>query len=150
MIWVIKSFQELSVNELYYILQLRTDVFVVEQNCVFQDMDNKDPKCFHLMCWENEKLIAYTRLVPANVSFKEVSIGRVVSSPSVRGRGIGKLLMEKSIQETDRLFGKQNIRIGAQYYLLDFYKSFGFEPTGEIYLEDDIEHIEMILHRRAQ
>lgn len=150
MIWVIKSFQELSVNELYSILQLRTEVFVVEQNCVFQDMDNKDPKCFHLMCWENEKLTAYTRLVPANVSFKEVSIGRVVSSPSVRGRGIGKLLMEKSIQETDRLFGKQNIRIGAQYYLLDFYKSFGFEPTGEIYLEDDIEHIEMILHRIAQ
>ena len=150
MIWAIKSFQELSVSELYSILQLRTEVFVVEQNCVFQDMDNKDAKCFHLMCWENEKLIAYTRLVPANVSFKEVSIGRVVSSPSVRGRGIGKLLMEKSIQETDRLFGKQNIRIGAQYYLLDFYKSFGFEPTGEIYLEDNIEHIEMILPRTAQ
>lgn len=150
MIWVIKSFQELSAIELYSILQLRSEVFVVEQNCVFQDMDNKDSNCFHLMCWENERLIAYTRLVPAGVSFEEVSIGRVVSSPSIRGRGIGKLLMEKSILESDRLFGKQNIRIGAQYYLLDFYRSFGFEPTGEIYLEDNIEHIEMILSRTAQ
>lgn len=148
--WIIKSFQELTSQELYNILQLRTEVFVVEQNCVFQDMDNKDSKCYHLMCLENEKLVAYTRLVPAGVSFAEVSIGRVVSSPSVRGRGLGKMLMEKSIEESDRLFGKLSIRIGAQFYLLDFYKSFGFFPDGEIYLEDDIEHIEMILHRPTQ
>ena len=148
--WIIKTFQELTPQELYNILQLRTEVFVVEQNCVFQDMDNKDSKCYHLMCLENEKLVAYTRLVPAGVSFEEVSIGRVVSSPSVRGRGFGKMLMEKSIEESDRLFGKQSIRIGAQFYLLDFYKSFGFLPDGEIYLEDDIEHIEMILHRSTQ
>jgi ElaA protein len=102
------------------------------------------------MCLENEKLVAYTRLVPAGVSFAEVSIGRVVSSPSVRGRGFGKILMEKSIEESDRLFGKESIRIGAQFYLLDFYKSFGFLPEGEIYLEDDTEHIEMILHRSTQ
>lgn len=148
--WIIKTFQELTSQELYNVLQLRTEVFVVEQNCVFQDMDNKDSKCYHLMCMENEKLVAYTRLVPAGVSFSEVSIGRVVSSPSVRGRGFGKMLMEKSIEESNRLFGKQSIRIGAQFYLLDFYKSFGFLPDGEIYLEDDIEHIEMILHRPTQ
>ena len=148
--WIIKTFQELTSQELYNVLQLRTEVFVVEQNCVFQDMDNKDSKCYHLMCMENEELVAYTRLVPAGVSFSEVSIGRVVSSPSVRGRGFGKMLMEKSIEESNRLFGKQSIRIGAQFYLLDFYKSFGFLPDGEIYLEDDIEHIEMILHRPTQ
>ena len=146
MTWECKKFEELNPSELYAILQLRSEVFVVEQNCVFQDMDDKDQKCFHLMCWENKKLIAYTRLVPAGISYVESSIGRVVSSPSVRKRGIGKELMEQSIDWVNLLFGKGiPIKIGAQLYLKKFYESFGFVQSSDVYLEDGISHIEMLL-----
>ncbi|MGZ8511455.1 MAG: GNAT family N-acetyltransferase [Chitinophagaceae bacterium] len=131
-------------NELYAILRLRTEVFVVEQNCVFQDMDNKDQQCFHLMCWQDEMLLAYTRLVPPGLSYKEPSIGRVVTSPAVRGNGTGKLLMEKSIEEIIHLYGKTAIRIGAQLYLKKFYESLGFSQASDIYDEDGIDHIEMM------
>ena len=141
--WMLKSFDALSPNELYYILQLRSEVFVVEQNCVYQDMDGKDQVCHHLMGWENDKLVAYTRLIPPGVSYAEPAIGRVVSSPSLRGKGIGKILMEKSIEAIHSLFGKQKIKIGAQLYLLKFYQSLGFVQSSELYLEDGIEHIEM-------
>jgi ElaA protein len=97
------------------------------------------------MGWQNEKLIAYVRILPAGLSFNEASIGRVVNSPSVRGKGIGKILMENAIKKTWELTGKQNIRIGAQFYLKKFYESLGFKKVSEIYLEDDIEHIEMVL-----
>jgi ElaA protein len=143
--WVLKKFTELTPEELYIILQLRSEVFVVEQNCVFQDMDNKDQACYHLMGYENDKLIATTRLVPSGVIYNIPSIGRVVTSLSARGNGIGRLLMEKSIEETYHLFGKLPIKIGAQLYLLKFYTSLGFIQTGEVYLEDGIEHIEMLL-----
>lgn len=142
--WIIKKFSELSPDELYKILQLRSEVFVVEQNCVFLDMDNKDQKCHHLMGWDKEDLVAYTRIVPPGVSYKEPSIGRVVSSPKQRGSGVGRQLMTKSIAATTQLYGNQPIRIGAQLYLKKFYHSLGFEPEGEIYLEDGIEHIEMV------
>jgi len=142
--WRTAAFAALSVDELYAILQLRTEVFVVEQNCVFQDMDGKDAGCMHLMAWENGKLLAYTRLVPPGHIYPIASIGRVVTSPAARGRGIGKLLMQKSIDEVVRLFGNGPIKIGAQYYLLKFYSELGFRQTSEIYLEDGIEHIEMI------
>jgi ElaA protein len=143
--WAIKKFDELSVHELYSILQLRTEVFVVEQNCVFQDMDNKDQACYHLMGWKDDTLAATTRLVPPGIIYNIPSIGRVVTSPSARGAGIGRLLMKKSIEETYRLFGKLPIKIGAQVYLQKFYTSLGFQQTSEIYLEDGIEHMEMIL-----
>lgn len=143
--WVIKKFDALSTNELYAILQLRSEVFVVEQQCVFQDMDGKDAACLHLMAWENDQLIAYTRLVPPGVSYHLPSIGRVVTSPAARGRGLGKLLMEESIRAVYAHFGKSPIRIGAQLYLLKFYNSLGFQQTGDVYLEDGIEHIEMEL-----
>jgi|SRR5688572_10654164 ElaA protein len=140
--WSLKKFDELTPAELYAILRLRTEVFVVEQNCVFQDMDNKDQQCWHLMGW-NGDLIAYTRLVPAGISYEYPSIGRVVTSPSVRGSGMGKLVMEKSIEELTGLFGRSVIRIGAQLYLKEFYRSFGFEQSSEVYDEDGIDHIEM-------
>lgn len=145
--WTLKKFESLTVDELYALLQLRSEVFVVEQTCVFQDMDNKDQACYHLMGWQEGQLIACTRLVPPGVIYNIPSIGRVVTSPKARGNGIGRLLMEKSIIECDILFGQQTIKIGAQLYLLKFYSSFGFVSSSEVYLEDGIEHIEMLLQR---
>jgi ElaA protein len=143
--WTCKKFEALTPDDLYTILRLRSEVFVVEQNCVFLDMDNKDQHCDHLMCWEDNKLVAYARIVPAGISYGESSIGRIVSSPSARGQGLGKDLLTQSIETLYRLHGKRVIRIGAQLYLKKFYESFGFEQAGEIYLEDGIEHIEMLL-----
>ncbi len=143
--WILKKFSELTPDELYAILRLRTEVFVVEQNCVFQDIDNKDQLSYHLMWWNDDLLAAYTRLVPPGIAYELPSIGRVVTSPLARGGGIGRLLMEKSIEETRRLFGNTAVKIGAQVYLKKFYTSLGFEQTSDIYLEDGIEHIEMIL-----
>ena len=142
--WTLKKFEDLSPYELYAILRLRTEVFVVEQNCVFQDMDNKDQPAYHLMGWENDTLIAYTRLIPPHLSYKEPSIGRVVTSASARGGGIGRKLMEKSIEEIVRLYGKTPIKLGAQLYLKKFYESLGFKQSGNVYDEDGIDHIEMI------
>ena len=142
--WINKNFDELSVHELYAILRLRSEVFVVEQNCVFQDMDNKDQSSWHLMGWENNMLVAYTRLIPPGVSYPIASIGRVITSQAARGTGTGKLLMEKSIEEAKRLFGNVPIKIGAQLYLKEFYNSFGFKQSSDIYDEDGIDHIEMI------
>lgn len=145
LIWKCIFFDDLKSAELYAILQLRNEVFVVEQNCVFQDADNKDQYCWHLCGWNGNKLVAYTRLVPPGVAYKEPSIGRVVTSPACRNTGAGKVLMQRSIEKCYELFGKQSIKIGAQLYLKKFYESFGFVQTSEVYLEDDIEHIEMIL-----
>lgn len=142
--WLLKKFEALSPYELYAILQLRNEVFVVEQNCVFQDADDKDQNSYHLMGFNNNKLIAYTRLVPPGGSYEEVSIGRVVTSPSVRRTGAGKELMKQSIDSVCKIFGVQPIKIGAQLYLKKFYKSFGFEKISDVYLEDGIEHIYMI------
>ena len=143
--WTDKKFGDLKPEELYAILRLRSEVFVVEQNCVFLDMDNKDQVSHHLMGWQENKLVAYARIVPAGISYVESSIGRIVSSPDVRGQGIGRVLVDKGIQLAYILHGKGVIRIGAQYYLRGFYESFGFKKAGGIYLEDGIEHIEMLL-----
>jgi ElaA protein len=144
-IWLCKEFNDLSTEELYSILQLRTEIFVVEQNCVFQDMDGKDEDAYHLMCYEDDRLIAYTRLLPEGISYRECSIGRVVTKKINRGTGIGKELMAISIEYCYRLFGKSPIRIGAQLYLEKFYSSFGFKKESDIYIEDGIPHIEMVL-----
>ncbi len=143
--WICKSFDQLSVKELYGILQLRIEVFVVEQNCVFQDADDKDQVSWHFMGWENDRLAAYTRLVPAGISFNECSIGRVVTCPKMRKSGLGKELMQRSIEMINQLWNKPPVRIGAQLYLKRFYESFGFQQCSEIYIEDNIEHISMIL-----
>lgn len=142
--WVVKPFSALQPQELYSILRLRNEVFVVEQNCPYQDCDNKDQASYHLMCREDDRLLAYTRLVPPGISYSEPSIGRVVTSPSVRRTGLGIELMKRSIEETKKLFGDLPIRIGAQLYLLKFYQSLGFKEEGEIYDEDGIPHIEMV------
>lgn len=142
--WLCKKFDELTPYELYAILQLRNEVFVVEQNCVFQDADNKDQLSFHLMGWMNDDLVAYTRIVPPGLAYDKPSIGRVVTSSSARRTGIGKELMKRSIEKTYELFGNVTIKLGAQLYLKKFYESFGFRQSSELYLEDGIEHIEMM------
>jgi ElaA protein len=144
--WNCKRFEELSAAELYEILRLRSEVFVVEQNCVFLDMDNMDQGCWHLMGTNDAgELMAYTRLVPPGHIYPMASIGRVVSAPAARRTGAGRELMQESIKRVHELFGKGDIKIGAQYYLKNFYASFGFEQVSDIYLEDGIEHIYMIL-----
>lgn len=145
--WVLKKFDELATAELYAIMQLRNEVFVVEQNCVYQDADNKDQVSFHLCGWSGDKLVAYTRIIPPGISYDEASIGRVVSSPTCRGMGAGRELMTESIRHTFELFNCSGIRIGAQVYLEKFYRSLGFVPCSNQYLEDGIPHIEMILNK---
>lgn len=142
--WICKHFKDLSSKELYAILQLRAEVFVVEQNCVFQDLDNKDKLCFHLMAWKTDVLIAYSRIVPQGVSYDMASIGRVIVKQKHRNAGLGSELMKRSILLCDDFFGASSIKIGAQLYLKKFYMSLGFEQNSDIYLEDGIEHIEMI------
>jgi ElaA protein len=141
--WHLKAFSELLPGELYALLRLRSEVFVVEQNCVFLDQDERDQQCYHLMGTSADLLAAYTRIVPPGVIYGEASIGRVVTSPQVRGLGAGRMLMEQSIETVYSLFGKCVIKIGAQLYLKAFYESLGFMQVGEMYLEDGIEHIYM-------
>jgi ElaA protein len=142
--WVSRPFSHLSVSELYSILRLRAEVFVVEQNCVYLDPDNKDLAGLHLMGWDNDHLAAYSRILPAGVAYPEVSIGRVVSSPQSRRYGYGKELITESIKLITNTYGEQPIRIGAQLYLHDFYQRFGFIRQGDMYLEDGIPHVIML------
>ena len=144
MIWILKPFDDLTPKELYNILQLRNEVFIVEQNCPYQDLDNKDLNAFHLMGMQKNKLLAYSRLLAPGISYSESSIGRVVSSPAARKTGIGKKLMAESILQINNLFHTDTIRIGAQLYLKKFYESFHFIQEGEVYLEDNIPHIIML------
>src|SRR5215831_611921 len=144
-VWIYKAFKELTPLQLYSILQLRNEVFVVEQQCIFQDADNKDQNSWHVMGWTGNQLIAYTRLVPEGIAYKESSIGRVVTSPKMRKLGLGRKLMLESIEILYKIWGKKAIKIGAQLYLKNFYESLGFQQTSAIYLEDGIEHIEMLL-----
>ena len=142
--WTLKNFNDLTPGELYAALQLRNEVFVVEQNCVFQDADDKDQGSYHLLGYYDGKLVAYTRLVPPGHIYDEPSIGRVVTSPSARGSGAGKELMKESIHQAYALFGIKPIKIGAQLYLKKFYEGFGFKQVSDSYLEDGIPHIYMI------
>ncbi|MCJ0741817.1 GNAT family N-acetyltransferase [Pedobacter montanisoli] len=142
--WACKKFEELTVIELYKILQQRSDVFVVEQNCVYHDIDNKDLDAYHLMGWDKNELVAYTRLIKPGISYEEASIGRVLTHINYRRYGFGKELMKRSIEQVKVLFMVKTIRISAQCYLQRFYEEQGFIAQGEAYLEDDIPHIEML------
>lgn len=143
--WTLQTFDDLTVHELYSILQLRMEVFIVEQQCAFLDADDNDQKAWHLCAWKGTDLIAYTRLFAPGVIYAEAAIGRVVNKRLIRGSGIGKELMQHSISAVYQLFGHTPIRIGAQLYLKKFYESLGFLQDSDIYLEDRIEHIKMIL-----
>jgi len=143
--WAFKKFDELSTAELYAILKLRNGVFIIEQNCIYQDADDKDQLSWHLMGWDGENLAAYARIIPPGISYEQASIGRVVTSPAYRKAGLGRILMQTSISRTLGQFNCAEIKIGAQVYLTKFYESLGFRPCSSPYLEDGIPHIEMIL-----
>ncbi len=142
--WEIKAFDQLSLQELYTIFTLRTNVFVVEQACPYPELDGKDPNCLHLLGTINGELVAYLRILPAGLRYDEVSIGRVVVKPSHRGKGLGRLMMEQAIHCITNEWKESQIKIGAQAYLEKFYQSLGFEPVSEVYLEDDIPHLDML------
>lgn len=144
--WLVKAYEDLSRDELFDIYFLRQEVFVVEQSCPYQDCDEKDKQAYHIMAYDNNILVAYLRIIKPGVSYNEASIGRVVTKPSYRGRGIGKLLMQKGINSVRDIFKHSEIRISAQQYLIPFYKSLKFETVGDGYLEDNIPHIEMIYY----
>jgi ElaA protein len=150
--WICKYFEELSLKELYEIGRLRQEVFVLEQNCPYVDFDGKDYFCYHLMGMDDlGKLVAYSRIVPKGVSYDDyISIGRVITSGLVRKSGLGRILMQESISACEKLFGKSDIKISAQTYLLKFYQSLDFESTGKEYLEDDIPHTEMIIKLKKE
>ncbi|MEQ8219960.1 MAG: GNAT family N-acetyltransferase [Arenibacter sp.] len=144
MIIEIKRFQELDAQELYDVLQLRSEVFVVEQDCVYQDMDYKDQLALHIIGYKNNRIVAYTRVFKQGDYFKEASIGRVVVRKSERQYGYGLEIMEASIATIFKNFGTMLIHISAQKYLTKFYTSLGFRVVGEEYLEDGIPHVGMI------
>ncbi len=140
----VKRFDELSTVELYKILRLRAEVFVVEQDCVYQDIDNKDQKALHVIGYKNNEVVAYTRLFDAGLYFEDPSIGRVVVSQKERKYGYGHDLIKESIKAVKIHYNTQKIKISAQTYLKKFYETHGFKQIGEEYLEDGIPHITMI------
>ena len=142
--WRFKSFEGLTKTELHEMMILRQQVFVVEQDCPYQDADEKDKDSHHLIGYINGVLVAYLRLVKPGISYVEMSFGRIVTAKSHRGTGLGVALMKEGIKQSITLYGTSKNRISAQSHLLPFYQRFGFESTGKEYLEDDIPHTEML------
>ncbi len=140
----IKTFKELNLDELYKILQLRSEVFVVEQDCVYQDIDGKDSKAIHVMGFEGDELVAYTRCFEPGYYFDEAAIGRVIVKYKYRKYGFGHDIMKASINQIKNQYRTNNIKLSAQQYLIRFYETHGFIQSGEGYLEDGIPHIAMI------
>jgi len=144
LIWETKYFNEISTTQLYEILQLRSAIFVVEQDCVYQDIDGKDQKAIHILGYKNNILVAYTRCFKPNDYFEFASIGRVLVKESERKFKYGHALMQKSIAAIETIFNETTIKISAQTYLKKFYESQGFVQIGDGYLEDGIPHIAML------
>lgn len=143
-VWSFDRFLELSLHDLYELLRLRSEVFVVEQQCLFQDMDGSDDQAMHLLGRRDGRLLAYARCFPAGVKYPEASIGRIVTSPSARGEKLGHDLVNESVARLCKAWGVQPIRIGAQSRLRAFYEGHGFVATGPHYVEDGIDHLEML------
>lgn len=142
--FILKYFDDLSAAELYDLLQLREEVFQLEQNCLYKDLDEKDRYCWHLLLYRGSELLACARLVPEGISYAGyASLGRVASKPQYRGEGLGRQLMQEAMIQLRRLFPGFSIKISAQAYLQNFYEDFGFVKTSEPYMEDDIPHIAM-------
>lgn len=142
--WKLKKFEELTVEEIYRILKLRNEVFVVEQQCVYQDCDGKDEKAYHLYIEDNGKIIAYLRILNKGVSYDEIAIGRVLVHKNYRGKGIAREMMLKAINFIELNLNEIVIKLQAQEYLLGFYKSLGFKEVSNVYLEDNIPHVDML------
>ncbi|KHO39451.1 GNAT family acetyltransferase [Clostridium tetani] len=146
--WHLKKFEELRCEEIYKILKIRNEVFIVEQQCAYQDCDGKDKKSYHLYLEDNGEILCYLRILPKNVSYNEVSIGRVLVNKNYRGKGIAKEMMLKAMNFIEENLNEKEIKIQAQLYLFNFYKSLGFEEVSNEYLEDNIPHIDM-LYKKA-
>ncbi len=142
--WKLKKFEELTIGELYEILELRNAVFIVEQECPYQDCDGNDKNSYHLFLEDNDNIIAYSRILKKGVSYDEISIGRVVVNKSYRGKSIARELLTRGIEFVKETLKETEIRIGAQAYLTDFYGSLGFKAVSDEYLEDGIPHVEML------
>lgn len=140
----VKTFDELSATELYDVLQLRSAVFVVEQDCVYQDLDGKDQKALHILGRKNGNIVAYTRCFAPGIYFDEAAIGRVVVAQGQRKYGYGNDIMKASVRAIEKKYHTKNIKLSAQTYLIKFYNAHGFVTTGEEYLEDGIPHIAMV------
>lgn len=145
----VKHFEELTLHEVYDILQLRAEVFVVEQDCVYQDIDGKDEKALHIIGYYNEKIVAYTRCFAPNIYFEEAAIGRVVVNESHRQFGFGHDILEASVEAIENRYQTKTIKLSAQQYLTKFYESHQFVQIGDGYLEDGIPHIGMIKKEKA-
>ena len=147
--WTCLAFSQLSTEQLYELLKLRVDVFVVEQACPYPELDNKDcvEGAYHFLGYQHGKMVAYTRLLSPRISYNNVSLGRVVIEKSSRGTGLGQKLISTALDHCQKLWPNQHIDIGAQEYLLEFYRGYGFKAISEVYLEDDIPHIDMRLSR---
>ena len=143
--WIFKSFDELTNEELYAVLKLRFEVFVIEQNCLDIDPDGKDKVSMHLMLEDDGKIIGCARILPPKVSYDEPSIGRIALDKSYRRTGLGREIVQKCIDFIHNIMKIREIRISGQAYLLDFYKSFGFVVTKGPYFEDKIPHYQMLL-----
>ncbi|NLT58490.1 MAG: GNAT family N-acetyltransferase [Clostridiales bacterium] len=148
--WHLKSFEELSAPELHDILKLRCEVFVVEQNCAYADVDGLDRVSLHLFCTEDGVLVGCLRILPAGVAFERPGLGRFVVDPVRRGGGLGRTLLRRGMQEAFDRFGCDGLELSGQTYLQRFYEAEGFVPTGEPYLEDGIEHVDMLCRRGDQ
>ena len=142
--WDFKGFNELTLQQLYAVLRLRSEVFVVEQACIFQDLDGNDERAMHLIGTQGGAVVAYARCFGPGVMYDEASIGRVITSDVLRGTGSGHVLMQQALAGLTATWGDQTIRIGAQARLERFYNSHGFQKAGEPYMEDGIEHIHML------
>lgn len=142
--FIVKAFHELTTTELYAILRARTNVFVVEQNCAYEEVDGKDIAALHMFALQDGDVTAYLRMLPPGVSYEQLSIGRVLVQPAYRGQKLATALMTEALTVIEQHFGKQPIKIQAQTYLQAFYASFQFEAISESYLEDNIPHIDML------
>ncbi|OWA35157.1 GNAT family N-acetyltransferase [Saccharibacillus sp. O16] len=143
--WKLKSFEQLSGDEVYRILRARVDVFVLEQQCLYPEVDGKDPKCYHLFAEKDGEIAAYCRLLPPDVAYPQASIGRVLVSHGYRGQGLAQELMQRAIVFLTEQLRESEIKIQAQHYLEKFYGTFGFQPISEVYPEDGIPHVDMLL-----
>jgi ElaA protein len=142
--WNYKHFSELSTLEWYAIAKKRMEVFIMEQDCHYLDLDDKDQEAYHIYAVENNEVIAYARLLGKGVSYPQVSIGRVLVVESARGKNLGHLLMDNTMNFSVNIYGKNNIKISAQEHLIRFYEAHGFKVVTEMYLEDDIPHVGML------
>lgn len=145
--FIIKKFEEFDLKDFYKIIKIREEIFIVEQACVYQECDGKDEKAFHLVCAENGNVIAYLRILERKVSYEEISIGRVLVKKEYRNHGLAKKLVGKAIKFIENELHESEIRISAQAHLTKFYESLGFKTASDMYLEDEIPHVEMLYRK---